>query len=113
AIGTTTVVCNSTSGGHGTFQVTVADTTAPVLVVPRDFTFPIPSGSGAPVTFTVSATDTVDGSVAVNCSPASGSFFAAGITTVTCSATDAHHNTATDDFDVEVVIPPPPPFHPD
>ena len=51
------------------------------------------------------ATDLVDGSVPVNCSPVSGSVFQLGPTTVTCSATDAHHNTATGSFTVSVGIP--------
>ena len=59
--------------------------------------------SGAVVTYSgQSATDLVDGSVPVTCSPASGSTFAIGTTTVTCSATDAHGNTGTKSFHVTV-----------
>ena len=39
---------------------------------------------GAVVTFTATATDTVDGSITPVCTPASGSTFALGPTTVTC-----------------------------
>lgn len=38
----------------------------------------------------------------VSCSPASGSTFGAGDTTVKCTTTDAHHNTATSTFTVTV-----------
>jgi hypothetical protein len=66
------------------------------------------SPSGAAVNFNASATDLVDGSVAVTCSPASGSTFPFGTTTVNCSATDTHNNTATGSFNVTVVDQTPP-----
>ncbi|XP_072022044.1 uncharacterized protein [Amphiura filiformis] len=54
------------------------------------------------------ATDNIDPSPTVSCSPTSGSFFATGDTTVTCTATDAATNTATCTFTVTLVdvIPP-------
>jgi hypothetical protein len=98
-----------------------SDTTPPVLTLPS----PLPilaeaqNPTGAVVTFTVTATDNVDPSVPVVCSPTSGSTFgftgtAPTTTTVTCSATDAAGNTATATFDVIVrditppVVTPPP-----
>jgi hypothetical protein len=56
------------------------------------------------VTYTSpSANDAVDGAVSVSCAPASGSLFALGHTTVTCSAQDAAGNAApTQSFDVQV-----------
>ncbi len=100
ALGHTTVTCSSQDAAHNqstsTFDVLVRDTTAPVLNVPADFTVQSGSSSGQAVTFTVTATDSVDGSVAVTCSPASGSVFPVGHTTVSCSAHDAAGNTATD-----------------
>ncbi len=54
------------------------------------------------VNFITSATDTVDGSVPVSCTPPSGSQFPFGSTAVQCSATDAHGNTATGMFFVKV-----------
>ena len=60
------------------------------------------SAAGAVVTFSASATDIVDGSVAVSCTPASGSTFAPGTTTVNCTATDAAGNTASGSFTVSV-----------
>jgi hypothetical protein len=62
-----------------------------------------PCTSQATVTYTATATDLMDGPVPVSCAPASGSAFPAGTTTVTCSATDAHNNTATGSFTVSVV----------
>jgi hypothetical protein len=48
------------------------------------------------------ATDVVDLLVSVSCTPASGSQFAVGITTVTCKATDRAGNVATGTFTVHV-----------
>jgi len=51
------------------------------------------------------AVDAVDGRVPVSCSPASGSLFAFGTTTVTCSAQDSSGNVATSTFPVIVILP--------
>jgi HYR domain len=84
-------------------QITVVDTTAPTVTVPADVTAEATSAAGAPVSYSgESATDLVDGSVGVGCLPASGSGFAIGTTTVTCSASDAQLNTAHETFDVTV-----------
>ena len=45
----------------------------------------------------------LDGPVAVVCTPSSGSIFPLGTTTVTCTATDAHANSAGKTFTVTVV----------
>jgi hypothetical protein len=82
--------------------VVVQDTSAPVVTVPAAITVNATSSSGAVVTFTSSALDTVDGALGATCVPASGSKFAVGTTTVTCSATDAHHNTGSASFTVTV-----------
>jgi HYR domain len=109
-VGTTTVTCTATDShgntGSASFQITVVltDTTAPVLTVPGDFTVPIMSGSGTAVSYTASATDNLDGAIAPVCTPASGSTFPLGATTVTCTATDAHGNTAQKSFTVTVVL---------
>ena len=50
-----------------------------------------------------STIDTLDGVVPVTCSPAPGTRFAVGTTTVTCTAEDAAGNTRTSTFDVVVV----------
>ena len=92
-----------------------SDTWSGTLTVPgRDFDVVPPVFSGAVsktvraakgtrrmrVRFTVTANDTVDGSVPVTCKPPSGSYFRAGRTKVTCSATDSSGNTATATFTV-------------
>lgn len=46
--------------------------------------------------------DLVDGTVPVTCDHAPGDTFALGTTTVTCTATDVHHNTSTKSFTVAV-----------
>jgi HYR domain len=106
ALGTTTVTCSSmdTHGntGSASFQVTVQDTTPPVITVPADFAVEATGPSGAVVTYSVSATDLVDGTDPVSCSPASGSTFALGATTVSCTSTDAHGNTGSASFQVAV-----------
>ena len=64
--------------------------------------------TGAGVAFIASATDLVDGAVAVSCGPLSGSTFSLGRTTVTCSASDARGNRVQRSFDVTVVDGTPP-----
>src|SRR5439155_7753377 len=64
--------------------------------------------SGAPASYSASATDLVDGAVAVSCAPASGSTFALGPTSVHCTATDAHGNIGHGDLTVTVVDTTPP-----
>lgn len=90
-IGTTTVNCNS-SGGSGSFLVRVNDTEAPrINVPPTQFaTAPGPTA----VSYSASATDNCPG-VQLTTSPASGSTFPAGASTVTFTATDSAGNTAT------------------
>jgi len=106
--GSTTVTCNVTDA-HGnpaaprTFTVTVADTTAPSIAAHADVYVNATGASAANVTYASPTwTDAVDGSGTTGCSPPSGSSFHVGPTTVTCTATDAHGNTATRTFKVEV-----------
>lgn len=108
AIGETTVTCSATDG-HGnkatsTIKVIVTDKTPPVISgIPATIEKEATSASGAEVTYTnPSATDIVDGTVPVICTPASGSTFAIGETTVKCTATDSHGNTAEASFKVIV-----------
>lgn len=79
-----------------------ADQTPPVITTPGDLTATATSTAGAVVNFSVTATDDVDGPVAVTCTPASGSQFPLGTTTVNCTATDAAGNTANASFQVNV-----------
>lgn len=112
-LGTTTVTCSGSEGSTGSFTVTVVDTIAPTLTLPRDFTVVATSPAGASVTWVASASDIVDVTVPVACTPASGTSFPLGTTTVTCSATDSHGNTASGQFAVTVATSPPPPGNPD
>ena len=107
-LGTTAVMCtaidahaNSTSAS---FNVTVGDTTAPVLALPANISTSATSFAGAPVTFAASAADLVDGVRPVVCSPASGSTFAIGTTNVNCTSVDTRANSATGTFIVNVTF---------
>lgn len=105
-IATTLVQCTATDAhsntGRGSFSVTVRDTTPPAITVPADITAEATGPSGAAVTFTVTAVDIVDGDRPVTCSPASGSTFALGTTTVQCTASDTRSNSSTASFHVTV-----------
>jgi uncharacterized membrane protein len=107
ALGTTTVNCTASDAagnqGMASFPVTVQDTTNPVMTVPSDIT--VEASQPVAVTFTASATDSVDGVIPVTCNPPSGSIFALGSTTVGCTATDAHGNEAAASFVVQVQRP--------
>ena len=58
------------------------------------------SATGAAFGFSASATDTVDGVVAATCTPASGTTFPLGATTVSCTAADAHGNHGAADLEI-------------
>ncbi|MFN8165955.1 MAG: HYR domain-containing protein [Bacteroidia bacterium] len=105
ALGTTTVTSTATDASGNTatcsFDVTVSDNENPVITCPANMSVSADAGQcGAVVNFAVSATDNC--SATVVSTPASGSFFALGTTTVTSTATDASGNTATCSFDVTV-----------
>jgi len=112
ALGTTLVQCSATDTagniGTGSFNVTVVDTTPPAVHVPADITAEATSAAGATVNFTVTATDLVDGSTSVTCTPPSGSLFSLGTHVVSCSSTDSHGNTGHGTFNVKVVDTTPP-----
>lgn len=98
--GTTNVQCiaydQSFNPAYASFNVTVAGG-PPVLTLPPNIVEEATSAAGAVVNYTVTATN--DG--VVSCSPASGSTFAIGTTTVNCSATNAA-GSATGSFLVTV-----------
>jgi hypothetical protein len=112
ALGTTTVTCSAAdktgNKGSSSFAVSVADTTPPAVTVPSDLKAEATGPSGALVTFSASAVDVVDGSVTPSCSPVSGTSFALGTTTVTCSATDKTGNKGGSSFGVTVADSTPP-----
>jgi hypothetical protein len=109
-LGTTTVNCSAKDAAGntatGSFTVTVQDTTPPTLSLPSAMTVTASGPSGAAVTYTATANDNVDGPVTPSCSPASGSTFPVGGTTVSCSAQDKAGNTANGSFTVTVNPPP-------
>jgi hypothetical protein len=106
-LGATTVSCTATHGGQTTtrsFTISVVDRTPPVVTVPPDRNLRTTSRTGLRVTYVAAATDRVDGPLPVSCTPASGSLFGGGATTVNCAATDRSGNTATARFTVTVAI---------
>jgi hypothetical protein len=90
--------------GAANFTVTVTPVPPPTLNLPANITAEATGPNGAVVTYTVTAT----GGATPICSPASGSTFPLGTTTVDCSATDSHGNTGSASFDVNVVDTTPP-----
>jgi hypothetical protein len=99
-----TFKCTATSrGGKATQSVTIArDTVAPELTVPAAIVKQADGASGAIVTYDAPATDAIDASPKVDCLPASGTRFALGSTTVTCTAKDAAGHATTKAFDTIV-----------
>jgi hypothetical protein len=87
--------------------LSVVDTTPPVLTTPLDVTLEA-TGPLSHVTFTTTALDAADGSIAPVCAPASGSGFAVGATPVLCTATDTHGNGVSRSFTVTVTDTTPP-----
>jgi len=114
-VGTTTVVAtalNAAGYDSCSFKVTVRDVQPPVITCPANITRPNDPGQcGAIVNYTVTATDNCTSSVTVTVTPASGTFFAVGVTTVNARATDAAGNTATCSFTVTVNDVEPPVIH--
>lgn len=97
---------------HVAFAACPVLNTPPTLVVPADMTVEATSSAGAAVAYVVSASDMQDGDLtaSVICTPASGSTFALGTTTVQCSVTDNGGLSATGDFDIKVEDTTPPVF---
>ena len=84
--------------------ITVRDTTPPVIRCSTNRVVSCTDAAGTPVTFTVTATDNLDANVTIVCTPSSGSLFTPGTNVVSCTATDAAHNTNSCAFNV-VVLP--------
>lgn len=116
ATGTTQVLCSAQdlagNSATTTFGVVVSvpvDTTAPVISnMPADMSVEATSTNAtyATVSYTLpTADDETDGVVAVECTPASGSDFSLGTTTVLCTAEDVAGNSAQETFDIGVYLP--------
>lgn len=79
----------------------------PVITCPDDIrVLNDPGRRGAVVNFPDPVVDNICSDVMTECTPASGSFFPIGTTTVTCTATTAAGYTSTCSFKVTVVIDP-------
>jgi hypothetical protein len=117
-LGDTTVTCSvideaGAVEATASFTVTVRDTTAPVIAGTATVEVAATGGGGTVVTYVPpTAVDLVDGPVPINCTPASGTLFPTGSTTVACTAADSRGNTATATFAVIVTAPTPAPSPP-
>jgi sugar lactone lactonase YvrE len=96
---------DGTNTASASRTVNVVDTTAPVITCPSNITVQLPPNSMATSMVVnypaVTATDSCSSSVTVNSSPASGSIFTVGTTTVNATASDGI-NTSTCSFTVTV-----------
>jgi uncharacterized repeat protein (TIGR03803 family) len=103
--GTYTIGLSATNAGGtatSTLALTVVDLVPPVITAPTTLTAEATSPAGAVVTFTATATDVISGNVVASATPASGSTFGLGLSTVSLSATDGAGNTATQNILVNV-----------
>jgi hypothetical protein len=105
-LGTTTVTATATDASGNTttcsFSITVVDNILPTITCPANVTANMDAGQCfATVTYAAAATDNC--SATVSFSPASGSIFSVGATTVTATATDGAGNTTTCTFRVTVL----------
>jgi len=103
-VGTTTVTCNTAAGPSCSFTVRVNDTQAPAIICPGNVTQAAdPNQCSAVVTYSSpTVSDNCPGVGTPVCSPASGSTFAVGTTTVTCNVSDASSNSSSCSFTVTV-----------
>lgn len=98
-LGDTAAPVTATTNGS---SVTV-DRTAPTLTLPSNLTRGATTATGAAVTYTASAADAGGSGIQTsNFTPASGSTFNLGTTTVNASATDKAGNSAAGSFNVTV-----------
>ena len=81
-----------------------ADTVKPTVTVPANISVKTLDPDGAAVSYAATFADATSGVATKACTPASGSTFHVGATTVTCSATDKAGNTASRSFTVKVTI---------
>jgi hypothetical protein len=106
--GVTTVTCMATDSSNNTgtcsFTVTVNDTQPPSITCPANVTKNAdPNQCSAVATYPApTVSDNCPGVGTPTCSPASGSTFPVGTTTVTCSVSDSSNNTSSCSFTVTV-----------
>lgn len=112
-VGTTVVTCRLVHPTHGmqvecSFTVTVTDPEPPVLVCPPDLVVEAASGQcSAEVDYVTEVSDNCT-TVELVCEPEPGTVFSVGVTTVTCTATDASGNVTSCSFTVTVIDTQPP-----
>src|SRR5207245_9021632 len=80
----------------------ILDTTPPTIAMPQPTAVEATGPNAAVATSTATATDAVDCTTTPTCSPASGSTFPLGTTTVMCTATDSSGNSNSASFTVTV-----------
>ena len=102
----TTLTCTATNGAGLTASksITIAiDHTPPAIVPPPSQTVGQTQAGGASVTYPAPAiVETGSGLASASCVPPSGTLFAPGTTTVTCTATDVAGNSSAAQFLVTV-----------
>ena len=74
----------------------------PRIIVPTEVSVETTNPEGEIVTYQTEATGSGDLVTSFECTPASGTKFSPGTTTVTCNAEDGHENKATATFNVKV-----------
>ena len=94
--GAVNIVSNPSYSTNTLGNLLFSDSAPPTISPHGDETVEATSSAGAAVNYTSPATsDATDGAGTASCSPASGSSFALGNTTVTCTASDTAGNAAT------------------
>jgi hypothetical protein len=112
--GVTKVTCTATDSFRNSascsFQVTVTDTTPPAINCAANVRVTLPPGrKDMRVDFDAPrASDSCGQTPAVTCTPASGTIFPLGTTSVTCKATDSGNLTSQCQFQVTVIEGTPP-----
>ncbi|MFK7774875.1 MAG: HYR domain-containing protein, partial [Saprospiraceae bacterium] len=108
-VGTTTVTYTATDASGNvancSFDITVADTEAPVLTdCPIDMTLSSGSDCSTSVIWNMpTVADNCDANPTLTCNIPSGNTFSVGTTPIICTATDASGNTSTCTFNVTVI----------
>jgi subtilisin-like proprotein convertase family protein len=110
--GTTTVDCGTSAGPGCSFSVTVNDTEPPTITCPADVTQPADAGlCSAVVNYPApTVSDNCPNVGMPVCTPASGTVFQKGTTTVNCSVTDTASLTSNCSFSVTINDTQPPAF---
>ena len=109
-LGTNQVTCTATDPNNPAntsvahFYIIIVNNTPPSISTPTSVVAEATGPNGAMVTYHATANDPVDGDITSKmiCTPASGSQFALGSTTVTCNVTDSGGNSASAHFTVTV-----------